>query len=252
MAQPCYPCVAVITVVSVLHRKQLLFSRQCARLAFLWMKTPSCTLPHKSWQPKPARKLTVLFEACLTWFFRIFKHGTSSAQSTAPTGFQCHYLPLQRLFERCVLCYPRTEGQGGSSFLEWYRPSYPCASLLQCTLLFCLCSREDGWWGVLKWQSVNEPWRLLWCFKGCSFGLCSVLLPLLQPFPESERTVTHLTLTPHPEKGTQKFQAMSKKVFFILNLYLVSSSSCIFGMKNLLAQTFLNLAKSQARKTGVL
>lgn len=150
------------------QKTTIIFKTAC-EINISMTEDPIYTYP---WQPQLARKCIDLFEVCLTWFFRIFRHSTLSAQSTASTGFQWHDLPLQRLFEQCALCHLGTERQAQSrpqTIWDGNVLPIPNASFLQCALFLL----KDGPWEVLK--SVNVHWRLLWCFKGCSFAPYSAL-----------------------------------------------------------------------------
>lgn len=135
MTQPCYPSVAVITVLSVLHRKQLLFSRQSVRLAFPWVKIPSI-LTHTNHDSQSLAEIWLFCLKCLKWFFRIVKPGTPSAQST---GVQWHCLPLQRLFEWCVLRHPGT----GTIQVSGVVPSFLSPCFLDAT--WTSIHTQSGW-----------------------------------------------------------------------------------------------------------
>lgn len=138
MTQPCYPFVAAITVVSVLHRKQLLFSRQSVRLAFPWVKIPSILTHTNHDSQSLPENLIALSEVSLSWFFRIFKHGTSPAQSTSFSGTT--YLFRDYMNDvPCIMRQQRDKDNCGVvlSFLP------PCFLAATCASLpFVL--REDG------------------------------------------------------------------------------------------------------------
>lgn len=108
---------------------------------------PICTHQYKSWQPELARKLVFLFNVCHSWFFRIFKPGTSSAWSTATTGFQWYQPPLQRLLELSVLHHLGQRDRDSPSF--WGGAVLSIPVLPGCNMCFPSFYVQRGWtlWG---------------------------------------------------------------------------------------------------------
>ena len=80
---------------------------------------------------------------CHTWFFGIFKHDTSFAQSTAPAGCSWCYHSLQKLSEWCSLRGVGAEGWGEFTFLGtvlFPAHVFPCSdvhTLSVCALRGC-------------------------------------------------------------------------------------------------------------------
>lgn len=178
MTEPCYPSVAVITVASVLHRKQLLFSSQPVRLAYLWVNIPSYTHPYKSRQPKPARKLSAQFEVCCTHFFQYLQAWHLTCQKHCSCWLSVVLPQFLKIISVVLPAWHRDRGmrriQLFGVVLSLYSMCFPVA--VCAPFLFVL--RGDELWEMLKLQFVNVPWRLLWCFAGCCSGWYSALCPL--------------------------------------------------------------------------
>lgn len=134
MTEPCYPSVAVITVASVLHRKQLLFSSQPVRLAYLWVNIPSYTHPYKSRQPKPARKSSAQFEVCCTHFFQYLQAWHLTCQKHCSCWLSVVLPQFLKIISVVLPAWHRDRGmrriQLFGVVLSLYSMCFPSASLL--------------------------------------------------------------------------------------------------------------------------
>lgn len=248
MTQPCYPSVAVITVLSVLHRKQLLFSRQSVRLAFLWVKIPSILI-HINHDNQSLPEIWLLCLKCL-WSVRSDFSGLLSLAFHLPTVLV--FSGTMYLFKDYLNGVSHvTQGKGQFRFLGWYCPSYPHASLMQRELPFML--RGDGFWEVLKpvckctLKTAQVLQRLLFCFMNLHYSQFFCHIASLFWSVKALSPILLLTW----KKGTQGFQAMEKKNSSLTWILEVAQAGCL-AWKISCLNIFKCLAKSQTRETWVL
>lgn len=246
MTQPCYPSVAVITVLSVLHRKQLLFSRQSVRLAFLWVKIPSILI-HINHDSQSLPEIWLLCLKCL-WSVRSDFSGLLSLAFHLPTVLV--FSGTTYLFKDYLNDVSHvTQGKGQFRFLGWYCPSYPHASLMQRELPFVL--RGDGFWEVLKpvckctLKTAQVLQRLLFCFMICTIASSFATL----------RAFSGVWKSWHPSYSSPEKKALKdfrkKKNSSLTWILEVAQAGCL-AWKISCLNIFKSLAKSQTRETWVL
>lgn len=215
MTQPCYPSVAVITVVSVLHRKQFLLSRQSVRLAFPWVKIPSIFthINHDS-QSLPENWLL-----CLKCVSPDFSGFLSMAPCLPKAQLPLAFSGTTYLFKDYLNDVPCvTQGQRDKDNPAfWGGTVLPIPVLSCCNLRFPSVCAQRGWTlagtkitvckCTLKAALVFQ--RLFFCSMLCTIASSSATLQALS----REWKNCHPSHPP-PKKGHSRISGHKKKNIF--------------------------------------
>ena len=221
MTQPCYPSVVVITAASVLHRKQLLFSRQPVRLACLWVKIPSI-LTHTN---HDSQSLPENWLFCLQCVSPDFSGFLSTAphlpKAQSPWLFQWHYLPP---FEWRVLCHRGQRDREnpalwGGTVLP--TPLLPCCNVR--SLSVCAqTGRAPAGPEITAWKCTSRTalgiQRLFFCSMLCTLPTASATLQALSG--EGKNCHSSHPHSPPKKRALKNFRSWEKKNFSSLTWIL--------------------------------
>lgn len=239
-------------------QKTMIIFKTVCEISISMSEYPIYTHLYQWWQPELARKWTALFEVCLTWFFKVFKHGTSSAQSTAPLAFS----GTTYFFKDYLNDVPHvTQGERDRD-----NPAFWVGTVLPVPVLPCRNVRSPCIWAQRGWSVGGTKITVCKCtlkialvFQRLFF--CSMLCAIVSSFAtlwvlSGEWKNCHSSypahpppnsLQPPPKRALKSFRPWGKKHFPSLSWILEVAQAGSLAWKTC-PNIFKGLAKSQTRK----